>query len=115
MPRYHTHKWRKQALDGKEMHGDYPGFKEFVEFVRRAASDDSDPVYGCKGLCRKQSSKGKGISHAVAENGVRPGKSRINHSYPKCNKDHRLYTCDSFRSLGVESRNKFVKSKKSMF
>ena len=115
MPRHHAHKWRKQALDGKEMNGDYPGFKEFVKFVRRAASDDNDPVYGFKGLCSEQSSKGKGISHVVAGNVVRPGKSRINHSCPKCNKDHRLYTCDSFKSLDVESRNKFVKSKNLCF
>ena len=37
------------------------------------------------------------------------------HSCSKCKGEHRLYTCEPFITLGLSSRNSFVKSKKLYF
>ena len=54
LTRYHQNRWQNHALDFKDQTGKYPNFAEFSGFIRRAARDACDPVYGVEEASRGQ-------------------------------------------------------------
>ena len=57
LTRYHQNRWLNHALDFKDQTGKYPNFAEFSDFIRRAARDACDPVYGVEEASRGRSSQ----------------------------------------------------------
>ena len=98
LTRYHQNRWRNHALDFKDQTGKYLNFAEFSDFVRRAARDACDPVYGVEEASRgKVNLRPHGSKKFGQTNNVVAGQYKkatsMRHQCPKCHGEHRLYCC----------------------
>jgi hypothetical protein len=108
---YLKNRWRRHAMDMKREKDCYPSFSDFVEFIRMAAEDASDPVYGSSGSQTKLQDNSKNASSfftSYMDTGhIRPAKPCI-----LCKQNHRLFYCDTFKNLKPVERLDVVKSHK---
>ena len=121
-------KWKKLALAHRRKHDDYPKFADFVEFIRSNAYDVCDPVYGNETFkpprARKKASShfvvsetsGKELesAHVMAPSGAKASaasapKQPISQPCVLCKQNHRLFHCESFKSLQPSARFQVVK------
>ena len=126
-PLFIRHKWQQRALNSKREKDKYPDFANFVEFMKKMASDCSDPEYGVdmiKDSSVKQFSMSGANFNAVAqvpmfaadESGSRPqAASATNLACVCCNKEHRLFACETFKAMQVKDRLNMVKQFKLCF
>ena len=124
-------KWKKLALAHRRKHDDYPKFADFVEFIRSNAYDVCDPVYGNEAFKPPRAGKegsshfvvsetsGKGLesAHVVAPSGAKASaasspKQPISQPCVLCKQNHRLFHCESFKSLQPSARFQDVKVNK---
>ena len=111
VPSYIRNAWRAKALNERQEHDRYPDFSEFVSFIDRKAAESLDPVYGND--CMKQN---KTRNSATACN-TSANSSNIGIQRPCviCQANHRLFNCDSFKSMKPQARFDTVKSHKLCF
>ena len=121
-------KWKKLSLAHWRKHDDYPKFADFVEFIRSNTYDVCDPVYGNETFRPPRAGK-KGSSHFVDSETSGKGlesacvmvpsgamasatsspKQPISQPCVLCKQNHRLFTCESFKSLRPSARFQVVK------
>ena len=111
VPSYIRNAWRAKAPNERHEHDCYPDFSEFVTFIDRKATESLDPVYGND--CMKQN---KTRNSATACN-TSANSSNIGLQRPCviCQANHRLFNCDSFKSMKPQARFDTVKSHKICF
>ena len=126
-PLFIHHKWQQRALNSKRGKGKYPDFANFVEFMKKMASDCSDPEYGIdmiKDSSVKQFSLSGAYFNAAAqvptcaadESGSRPqAASATKLACVCCNKEHRLFACEIFKAMQVKDRLNMVKQFQALF
>ena len=121
-PPYVRKQWCKRAVDQREDHGAYPTFSDFVKFIKRVAAQASDPVYGngASGPSNARGSKSTGAGNATCYTvGVEQSGPERSGNVPNtedpcvlCNQRHRLWRCNSFKSMSPKARFDLVKSNK---
>lgn len=106
-------KWRKIAMEKKRKSDKYPDFDQLVTFIQGEADIASDPVYGDSGLLQFNRVK-PGFNQQSSYNS--PGRlasrgtmfvsseGRTVTPCSFCSENHRLYMCQSFKSLKAEQK-----------
>lgn len=120
LPPYLRNQWRKIAMDLKEEKFCYPKFEEFVDFVQRAASQATDPVYGQWGFKPKPDAKPPRNSSfaTVAHTTKSSASTKTMGGYHRrlscglCSEDHRLFFCDVLKQMPPGDRLKYVHDNK---
>lgn len=103
-------KWRKEAMEFKRKHDQYPQFKHFVEFMRRQAEEMNDPVYGQLGSRENSDKSSKTGKHASSfSSHVQDYPERKSQRCVMCREDHRLWYCQSFKDLKPFDRLQVVR------
>ena len=127
---YVQNRWRKRAFEKKKAGGQYPDFKDLVNFVADIGTEANDPVYGNVSYPKRQdkvhsspkvSSSNASVSQpAGSKTGNQSNyQNQRSASYAKpeapcvmCTKPHRLWHCDKFKALSPRERLGIVVSKK---
>ena len=107
-------KWKNKAMDIKRVSDRYPTFGELVSFVREAAEDANDPVFGKLG--GKSSSENKPYHPTSQVRSSQAFSSNVSESPQKwirppcvvCGGDHKLLYCTSFKKMKPGERLKLV-------
>jgi hypothetical protein len=111
---YLRNRWRKLAMDMKRDKDEYPSFREFVQFIRKEADDASDPVYGNHSTQRPvnvtHDVKSRKSSTFVTSSKDNPARKKF--PCVLCGELHRLFYCQSFKSMKPVERLKIVKDHK---
>jgi hypothetical protein len=137
LPNYLVNRWRKQAVDTLNRHGEYPGITSLAEFLQRAARELNDPVFGS---VRDQSKQEKIVAPRIKSNAYSSfsvqasdkssmytqasdkssmytqasDKSSITMCY-LCNQGHRLVNCQRFMKMSSHEKLELVKQKRLCF
>ena len=113
MPAHAQHRWRRKAVEYREEKGFYPSFDALVEFARREAETENDPVYGSIGkkqvteTTTTQPQRHQRNSHAAQASRTSAPPSRST-KCRLCSSDHKLIVCRDFRALTPGARLDFV-------
>ena len=105
LPQYLQDRWKRQAMRHKRENKTYPSFEHFVKFVMQETDNATDPVYGSMSskVLEDQSDE---TSCAFSANVVRDTKST---SCVACHEEHRLFACETFKSMKPRERLELVK------
>ena len=115
-PRYVRFKWQKKALAMKHDKQQYPTFPDFVNFIRRIASESVDPLYGSSNM---KSSGGKndskGSNFGTMGSGSFGSKNSGVTDCKLCDGKHGLFQCDKFKSMRPKERLDYIKQTRRCF
>ena len=110
------HRWRKHAMDVKREKDAYPSFQDLVEFVRKAAEDASDPVYGQRSGTSEKAQQDSKVKKSFSSFITTANGSSYQGSYKLscvlCGENHRLIYCNAFKSMKPPDRLKLVRERK---
>ena len=133
LPLYLINRWRTQAHRISKRYGKTT-FSDIVQFIRDAAEEANDPVYGKiadiakdkittnkREFVKKSSQRGSyGFSTQVGQkyqNNVKPPNNDFNYNKPHrtcymCGSNHTLFGCDELKKMTPSERYKFVHEKR---
>lgn len=133
LPAYLQSRWRKKATADRSYHGWYPDFPELVDFVRTAAVEVNDPVFGSNTSTLEKTDvskhratparRSKGTTFYTKEGGQEGGaRSEGRNSKradeiicPVCTMPHQVWACEDFKKLPVRSRWDIAKKNRLCF
>ena len=108
LPNHLTYKWRDCAMKIKSSTMRYPNFSQFASYVKDAATSASDPVYGQINYSR--ATNNQKVSQHVSSYSTSFKQSKTpEREYVVCQGHHRLFYCETFKSLSVQDRIGVVK------
>ena len=99
-PLFIQRKWSKLALDIRERDGNYPGFLELENFMKKEAMRASDPMYGM--LTETKAQIKTNVLSAEPES--TRGKFSRDRYCVVCGAKHELWNCQEFKSLNVDDK-----------
>jgi hypothetical protein len=111
---YMRNRWRRVAMDQKRERDSYPSFRNLVDFVCKEADEATDPVYGQTkfnvkaAAAHTSDAKPKSTSFTTAAYST----GRYMPQCILCGQSHRLFYCDTFKSLKPLQRFQVVKDHK---
>ena len=129
LPSYLQNRWRREVRLIRERSLKCPEISDIVAFVRGAAIEANDPVYGqlavqSQEVKSKQSSMRRRRDPTVTGSTLLAMSTEVNtkvnevgaHLCLLCNsRDHRLFKCPQFRDMGISERACLVKQRKLCF
>ena len=95
LPSYLQHRWRKEVVGIRRRTGSIPNFKHVMNFVKEAAEEANDPVYGrmihsAEGATRQ--SQRRVVVNAVSVPADVPRRQQVRPPCPKCSQQHSFLT-----------------------
>ena len=108
LPNHLTYKWRDCAMKIKSSTMRYPNFSQFASYVKDAATSASNPVYGQINYSRATTNQ-KVSQHVSRYSTSLKQSKRPERECVVCQGHHRLFYCETFKSLPAQDRIGVVK------
>ena len=117
LKRCHNHvkvKWRKKALNVKNVTGSYPTFEEFAQFMNRIARDCSDPLYGFHDKSFSKSVKAESCNLVMGQSSQKVHKVHTNQCLI-CHKGHDFKNCHKLNAMSLADKYQLFKLNRLCF
>ena len=111
LPDHVYDRWVRRSYTIKEKEGRPGNLVEIIAFMERVVREASDTTYPARDNDENPERYKKQSMNAAVSN----VKQQVSYICPKCNQNHYLNQCSSFRSLSVAERRAFVHSKQLCF
>ena len=124
LPPYLQHRWQREVGVIRRHKNTTPAFEHVVTFVKAAAEEINDPVYGKvleTGKPRVDNDRDRYQQRKVNVNSVavagtaQSQSARVNQVCPMCAQQHSLFSCQRFKACSVEDRLSLVRQNRLCF